>query len=663
MLAQVQQRAADPVLRRRLRVLAVPAEAVLIYKGRTTNGKTTLQRLADNEYSGRFGDLNESITFTVQGEDYSTATQRVTVVEPPALETLTRQEERPAYLYYRPYPGSDPRLLRGQKQPFAEAEVSLQGGEVSRIDLPAGSNITLTAHASKDLRSVKILPRKAGQSVAASGPEVIDVRTFRTRLENVQQEQAFTFEFVDTDGVTGQRQVVIVPAEDAPPKIRELAPDDIVRRVKEGYLVTVGARVPFKGKVHDDYGLSSLRYVYTVRPLQSRLPVEDRVLLAQVAAGVGSFAPAGGNSLGACPVLAQSVWMVSKRQEATEGAQVVKTISLPRFEKTLQEKPDEFLPMLKVQERLAKPQRLPYRTLLNEFEIRPDEWNRLEEDPLGCDFPMFKLDLRVNSSLLTQPRYQVDVRLEAADTDLDGAMEDGKPLPQVKASDERFSFIVVSENELLAEIAKEEEKLYTDLQGSLNKMLESEAKLHQVVLDLSSERVKADDLGPMSIRCEQVVEVLEKAQIVVRDVAAAYGRIHRELRINQVNARYIDKVENTIVKPLSDADPLFEKTRDAVLAFRAGLDNKDETLEARVGAARIGGAVAKEQMRLLIAHLNGILGAMQGVTDINKLIKILRDIEQREQEQYDTIDAIYKKQVEDTLKGVLEDNPKDKKKD
>jgi hypothetical protein len=660
-LSQIQLRAADPALRRTLRVLAVPAEAALLYKGRTTNGRSTLQRLADNEYSGRFGDLTESVTFTVQGEDYTTPTGRVTVVEPPALETLTREEERPAYLYYRPFPGSDPRLLHLKKQPFVQTEVSLQGGEVSRVDLPAGTNITLTARASKDLRSVRIVPRKAGQPVQASQPQMLDARTFRTRLEDVRQEQAFTFEFVDTDGVTGQRQVTIVPAEDAPPKIRELAPDDIVRRVKEGYMVAVGARVPFKGKVHDDYGLSALRYVYTVRPLQSRLPVEDRLLLDQVASAVAAFALEGSNVLGGAGRLAQATELVARRQQEREGSLVVKSLPLPRFEQALRERPEEFLPMTVVEGRLARPQQLPYRTLLNEFEIRPDEWNRLEEDPLGCDFPVFKLDLRLTSSLLTQPRYQVDVRLEAADTDLDGALENGRPVPQVKASDERFSFIVVSENELLTEIAKEEEKLYTDLEQADNKLLETETKLVQVVLDLSGERVKADDLGPMSIRCEQVVEVLEKAQLVVRDVASSYTRIHRELRTNQVNPKYVEKVETTIVKPLGDADGFFEKARDAVLAFRAGLDSKEGALEPRVAAARIGGGVAKEQMRALIAHLNGILVAMQGVTDINKLVKILRDIEQREQEQYETIDAIYKKQVDDAFKGLLEDKPKGKK--
>src|SRR5262249_54036540 len=144
-----------------------------------------------------------------------------------------------------------------------------------------------------------------------------------------------------------------------------------------------------------------------------------------------------------------------------EKAPRLQTLNMARFDDTLRQNPQEFLPMSVVQGHLARPQNLPYRSLLNEFEIRPDEWTRVADDPIGCDFPIFKLDLRVTSALLTQPRFQVDVRLEAADTDLDGAMEGGRPLPHIKPSEERFTFIVVSENELLSEIAKEEEKLYT----------------------------------------------------------------------------------------------------------------------------------------------------------------------------------------------------------
>lgn len=662
-IEKLELRGKDPALRRTLRTLIVPVEAILVYKGRTTNGRTTLQRVGDNEYTGQFGELKESVSFTVEGEDYSTPTRKVIVVEPPALETLTRIEERPAYLYYRPYPGSDPRQLRGKKQLMDETNVSLQGGEVSRIDLPAGTNIILTANASKDLKSARIVPKVKKDAVAPPAPpvEVLGDRSFRTRLENVRQEQAYTFEFVDTDGVLGTRQIIIVPAEDSPPKVRELGPDDVVRKVKEGYMVAVTARVPFKGKVHDDYGLSALRYVYSIRRLESRMPAEDRLIAREGTAMIGLFAPTGQGIYSGLGRAVYVLEMAAKVREMRDRPAEVKSFDLPRFDKLLREKKDELIPLALVEEKLNVRQRPPYRALVSEFEIKPDEWTKAETDPLNCDFPLFRENLKVTDVRLTQPRYQVDLRLEAVDTDLDGAADkDGRPLPHIKASDERFPLIVVSENELLSEIAKEEEKLYGDLESAFNKIIETEAKLITVGQDLSGSRVKQEDLGPMAIRCEQVQEVLEKSQVAVRDVTVAYNKILRELRFNQVREDMIERVESKIVRPLGEADSLFEKARDGVLAFKRSLESTEGPLETRLVTARLASDVAKQQLRALIDHLNNILSSMQGLTDINKLIKILADIEKDENIQYDTIEKI----KNDLENKIFEDTkPPDKPKD
>jgi hypothetical protein len=697
MLADVGSLAGTPSMSRTLRVLQVPDRVLLISRGRTTGNVSinTLQKVADNEYTGSFGDLTESVTFTVQGEDYSTARRRVTLVEPPILETLTRAEERPAYLYYRP---AKPGEVRGARQLFEESSVSLQGGEVSRIDLPAGSNVTLKAVASKDLQSVRLTLRAptigpalaeaartvgdlAPQGLATLAglgplalvplPEVLDARTFRVRLDNVRHEQAFTFEFLDTDGVAGQRQVTLVPAEDAPPKVRELAPDDIVRKVKEGYMVAVGARIPFKGKVSDDYGLSAVRYSYSYGPLQSGLKGSDllrwqAVLLPLSAMGAGA----------ARPLLAadgaSKALVLGRSAQKSETPRTTGTYELPRFEQALRERNET--PLLAteiIRSRLTVPQRLPYRTLLNEFEIRPDEWTRPDEDPLGCDFPLWKLNLKVTNPRLTQPRYQMDLRLEAADTDLEGPLVDGQPRPHIKASEERFVFLVVSENELLAEIAKEEEKLHADLELAFKEIGENEesknrycaeANLVQVTQDLSSEGVKPETLGAMSVRSEHVVQALDKGQISVREVATAYGRIDREMRTNQVDPDRIDKVQTKIVKPLGEADALFDTVRERVLDFRKTLDNNDLAFEQRVQAARAAGNAAKAEMKALVDHLLRILAAMEGLTDINKLVKIIAEIEKQEAEQSEKIKALKAELQRILLEGALgEDKPKDKK--
>jgi hypothetical protein len=666
-LEQVEQRAQDPSLSRKLRALKIPDEVALVYKGNTTSSRTTLQKVADNEYTGSFGELRETVTFTVQGEDYSTAPRRVVVVEPPVLETLTRAEERPAYIYYRPSLDGKPEDLRGKKQVFEEAGVSLQGGEVSRIDVPAGTNLTLTARASKELLFVGIKPRKEGIEIKATPPTMEDGQTFRTRLEDVRQEQAFAFEFTDTDGVVGRRQVLVVPAEDAAPKIRELAPDDIIRKTKDGFMVAVSARIPFKGKVSDDYGLSAVRYVYTIRRRESQSGSGVRPLFALLEA-IQAFAPQGQGFLPGAVTVTLAARGGEKPQDPASGgrqppvAPPARRQPLPRFEQTVRDRLDlkEFLPLPEILALLDRKQRLPYRALTSEFEVRADDWLRAEEDPLGCDFPLWKLALKETDPRKSQLSYVMELQLEAVDTDLDGPLVAGRPQPHAKLSDEKFTFLVVSENELLIEIAKEEEKLYGDLEAAVNKVLETEAKLGQVYLDLSSERLKAENLGPMSIRCEQVGEVLEKNQLAVRDVFTAYSKILRELKTNQVDARILDRVKTRIVEPLGAVDADFEKTCDAVLAFRKALDNNELALDLRIGAARVGGMVAKEQMRDLIGKLNAILGAMEGMTDINKVIKMLEEIRKREEEQSETVKRLKDDLERIILQGVLEKKPGEK---
>jgi hypothetical protein len=661
-LEQLERRTSEPGMKRTLRKLEVPDQALLVYKGRTTSNQSTLQRVANNEYTGQFGELKETVQFTVQGLDYVTATRSIVVVDPPALETMTREEERPAYLYYRVGPGVRPEDLTGQKQLFGEANVSLQGGEISRIDVPIGTNITLTAHASKDLQKVWIDPHKAGTEIRASAPEMIDARSFRTRFENVRQEQNFLFKFVDSDGVQGQRQVILIPAEDAAPKVRELSPDDVIRKVQGGYMVAVAARIPFKGKVDDDHGLSAVRYAVSLNR------VEVPKLNFRALTNVGSVPLLVPLGQGPLPGLTYLAAIADGGQKDPSKQQKAEKISdqypLPRFEQALRDREQEFLPLATIRSLLGQKQKEPYRALLRNFEIKPDEWANAETDPLGSDFPLWKLNLKVTDPRLTQPRYTMQLWLEAVDTDLDGERTpDGKPKPHLRASEEKFTFIVVSENELLTEIAKEEERLFLELETNFNRMLESEAKLVQVNVELSNDRVKAEDLGPMVARCDQLNEALDKSQVAVREVATAYARILRELKTNRVDEKMIAKVDTTLVRPLAEVDGIFDKTRDSILEFRKALDNGSAELPARVLTARLAGGVAKEQMRELISKLQAIMAAMEGMTNINKLVKMLNEIDKTETDQYERIKKIQEDYEKQIFEGATKPDKKPEKKE
>jgi hypothetical protein len=316
---------------------------------------------------------------------------------------------------------------------------------------------------------------------------------------------------------------------------------------------------------------------------------------------------------------------------------------------------------------LARKQKLPYRNLLRDLTLKPDTWSQAETDPLSCDFAVWPLKLTAVSEREVQPRYKMQLWLEAVDTDLDSeAGRDGTPRPHVSPSKDKFTFLVVSEPELLTEIAKEEEDLRVKLEEMFNLLLESEAKLIRETVDLASAATKPENLGPMSARLETVDQVLDKQQQKTREVFIDYKRILEELRINRVDQKLFNQVNKTIVTPLGEiADFEFARTHDALVNFRKALEegrNMDNAaaFPGGLSAARTAGAQAREQVRVLKDAVFKVLESMQKLTDINKLIKMLRTIEDQEQAQYDLIKRIKDKIEEDLIKGAL-DLPEPKK--
>ena len=69
---------------RLLRKLVLPEQLELVYHAGKKDEKTnTMQRAGNNEYTGNFGTLQESVTFWARGGDYKTPKQTITVVENP----------------------------------------------------------------------------------------------------------------------------------------------------------------------------------------------------------------------------------------------------------------------------------------------------------------------------------------------------------------------------------------------------------------------------------------------------------------------------------------------------------------------------------------------------------------------------------------------------
>src|SRR5439155_11277285 len=116
--------------------------------------------------------------------------------------------------------------------------------------------------------------------------------------------------------------------------------------------------------------------------------------------------------------------------------------------------------------------------------------------PLECDFPLFDLKLAAEKDRPQQP-YTVTLWLEALDTDLDSDADNGVPRPHVGQTPERLKFKIVSENELLVEIGKEEEELRKKFDEMVKILLVREERLVEVGSKLERGDFKAAQTVPI----------------------------------------------------------------------------------------------------------------------------------------------------------------------
>ena len=85
-IERVNARAALPEMSRTMRRLDVPEKIFLSGYGEKSSLQQSLDRGSDNEYTADFKNLDESIGFGVQADDYYTPRRTITLVPPPTLD-------------------------------------------------------------------------------------------------------------------------------------------------------------------------------------------------------------------------------------------------------------------------------------------------------------------------------------------------------------------------------------------------------------------------------------------------------------------------------------------------------------------------------------------------------------------------------------------------
>lgn len=613
---RLEETASSPAMSRRLRKLVIPNQVVVYYRGETVRSEQTLKKQADNEYSGMLSDLKESVRFTVNGEDYYTPYKKITVVPPPGLLSLTCDEERPAYLYLRPPAGGTPADLKGKKRLIKDQPISL-ASSLSRIDVAAGTNVVLRGKTDKLLRpneGVRLRPRE-GSAPVPSSIAMKDAQSFEVRFENILAPLDFDFEFTDTDDVVGQRRVMIKPMDDLPPDVDAVV--EVIRKTSQGYLVTPSARIPFSGRVRDDHGLNEVAYAYTLISLDAQALAGVRPVVSALQwlpRGLGHDALA----------MAYLTWLGTAARATPDEA------NLTPEKKALA----AFVRALAAEDARVEPQE----KLITNVALDPDEEA----------FDVGQLGLKVSDDQQVQPRYRMRLWVEAVDNNVETG-------PGIGQSKEKFTILVISENDLLLEISKEEESLHVKLEDTVNKLKDARTKLEQVIQELPN--LRAEEFSPMALRADEVRETIIRGSDVSREVYTDYRKILKELQVNRVRPKIIDKVERNICEPLDQAvNQEFVRSEESITAFHKTLDKERK---ANLEAA----ALARQQLDQLIERLTRVLDAMGDITTINKLIEQLVQIEKAERSAYARFKELNDQLQDELLNSALpsEGKPEEKK--
>lgn len=599
----LEQRTASAAMTRRLRKLQIPSDVRVHYWGvkSTEEAPMARQQTGTNEYSIVLSDLKESIRFYVEGEDYATYPyRRITLVPPPMLIHLEKDEYLPAYPYHRPPADGTAEDLKGKRQSRRAVGVSLTGS-VSRLEIASGSDLVLRGEVDKELSEARLRYRTAGPEGEAGRTQSLalgpDRRSFEIAFRRITQPIEFDFEFIDTDQVRSLRQMIIQPNDDRLPEVNAVV--ETIRKVGGNYMCTPYAMIPFAGTVRDDHGLSRIDYAASYTRVES---LQALAMRAAVAAGVlpvvnGAWAP---RELLAAPGIVEYLVRLS---DSRESVTALPPIPLRTFLELVQEKDREHrFGKDDLDRRLAdgnapleewKRQRQ-----ITQFDIKPTlEWLDLRDH-----VPEFQKGLDAT----IRPRYRLRVTLQAKDNNVETG-------PHLGQNPETFTFLVVPYEELLAEMNKDEEALGYKAQELSDKVEEIRNALDKVVERMPREP-GSDDFRASASRMEEILIELEKSSDLAREILTDCQRLLKEGQYNRLPQNFIENKERIIGLIDEVLRNHFERAREAHGLFRDALQTRQPVVASIVDSSR----QRQDELIRQIDQIRDLLATALGITKIAK---------------------------------------------
>lgn len=574
-IRQLDEKAADPSNSRRLRKLKIPDEVELRYWGAKTRVDMKLRGEANNEFAGTLSDLKETVKFYARGENYYTPDKTITLVPPPMLTELKRDEYHPAYLYHKapyaepkdlpdeqkPY-ATDPRKLKGLKHVLKDQAVSLTGDK-SRFDIPMGAEFVLYGKSDKDLIEARILPKPGkfpGIEAEVTDPDPIpltienqrDIKIEFTEAakRSVTRQTEFDIFLKDTDGVTSKRAVQIVVEEDRAPEVDVAV--DVIRKVGGTYLCTPQALIPFtkESKIRDDKGLNRVEYLFTYSEIEPLAVTLKRLEYAAWFFNSAPVLPSIGDPLYRIAAMIENLPRVRPALATVDDRQPV-----PSFKKEYTARP---LAGDTLKDRLVGPRPtgaeltvinlVDYRGIDEELDLlqrMTDDEQSKTEFQYGFDLRRVAGGLRRASETEAQRTYVLTLTVIAVDTNVE------TDRPGVGQNKETLVFKLVSDGELLTEIAREEGQLADKLDDAIRRLADVDGKLRSMVARIPGLNTP-DQFVPEQTRANELAEQLTKSKDVTAEVFTDYSRILKEFRVNRLPRPLIEQTADRVVGKLGD---------------------------------------------------------------------------------------------------------------
>jgi hypothetical protein len=655
----------DPANSRTLRVLEVPSALKMRVDGMQTRSRNAMDMAPDatGKFAVEVPNLTESVRFTITAEDFTTARRFITLVPPPAIIDLSRDEFQPAYMHFPTPILSDqekaelsdlygttairPELLalRGRAIKLGGRKISMAGDKAT-FSVPVGTEVHLTAETDKDLKAIEVravgpnplaapeflkaeakveerdakgvivsegftdLPigRPAGASEAklevkrepATGLQVGGpVRRFTLKFEGkravrqLDKPTEFQVVMTDTDNVQSTRTVAIAATDDAPPQVEVLV-DPVIRKVGGAYMVTPIARVPFltDSKVWDNEGLSSLRFEFKKTAKEAQSLVNLRAMAA-AAMTANALAPTASWGTPTTAVYSQTQFDLSYGSTIplkdssgnvrypgvdvdrfTNDSGTLQRLTLAQLNEVTVPRDDTPLADQWVAAELAKESRkisdMPPADLAKR---RAEMVARLRAGPPptlradrglptvkavkltdqngdAFDLRRFMPELPMKATEAVQQKYDIELYVTARDVNIDLTGKDGKPAePKTARNLDPIRLLVVSDQDLLVEIGKDEEMQGTRMDDALAKATGGKGKLDREFglirgIAALTPKEKADQLLSSQVRLTDISQDLAKTRELLTAMRTEYDKLYREMDVNRLPAVNMEKYRN-----------------------------------------------------------------------------------------------------------------------